>query len=86
MNILGYACFRYLEKKGKLFTRKFLNIMSYTEFYKNTLRHVKTTTLYLHFKLQQHSETCAPLGDIFLAIEIECIAMIISKEYFVLSN
>ena len=60
--------------------------MYYTEFYKNTLRHAKTTTLYLYFEQQQHSETCVPLGDIFLAIEIECIAMIISKEYFVLSN
>ena len=50
MNVLGHTCFRYLEKKWKFFSRKLPNIMYYTEFYKTTLRHVKTTTFYLYLE------------------------------------
>ena len=45
MNLLEHSDFGYLEKKGKLFTRKFSNIMYYAKFCKNTLHLAKTTTL-----------------------------------------
>ena len=60
----------YFEKKWKLFTRKLPKIMYYTKFLKNTLRHVKTTTLYLHLEQELNSDemfykACVPLGDVF---------------------
>ena len=44
--------------------------MYYAKFYENTLRHVKTTTLYLHLEQELHSDKmfykpCVPVGDIF---------------------
>ena len=44
--------------------------MYYTKFKKNTLRHVKTTTLYLHLEQELNSDemfykACVPLGDVF---------------------
>ena len=44
--------------------------MYYKEFYKTTLRHVKTTTLYLYLEQELHSDqifrkSSVPLGDIF---------------------
>ena len=70
MNFLGHACFGYLEKKRKFFTRKLPKVMYYTKFYKNTLRYVKTTTLYLYLEQEQHSyemfsKPSVPMGDIF---------------------
>ena len=43
--------------------------MYYTEFYKTTLRHVKTTTLYLYLEQELHSDeilrkACVPLSDL----------------------
>ena len=70
MNFLGHACFGYLEKKWKLFTRKLPKVIYYAKFYENTLRHVKTTTLYLYLGQELHndeifSKPCVPMGDIF---------------------
>ena len=70
MNVVDHSCFGYLEKKGKLFTRKLPNSMHYTKFCKTTLHHVKTTTLYLYFEQKLHSDkmfykACVPLGHIF---------------------
>ena len=72
-------------------TSKLPKIMYYTKFYKNTLHHVKTTTLYFYLEQELHSDemfykACVPLGDIFSAIEIESIGTIISKQYFVSSD
>ena len=44
--------------------------MYYTEFYKTTLRHCKTTTLYLYVEQELHSDeifhrACVPLSDVF---------------------
>ena len=43
-------------------------MMYYTEFYKTTLRQVKTTTLYLYLEQDLHIDeifhkACIPLGD-----------------------
>ena len=70
MNFLGHPCFGYLQKKRKLFTRKLPKVMYYTKFYENTLRHVKTTTLYLFLEQELHSDEmfykpCVPMSDIF---------------------
>ena len=72
MNVLGYAqaCFWYVEKQRKLFSRKLPNIIYYAEFYKTTLRHCKTTTSYLYLEQELHSDeifhkACVPLGDAF---------------------
>ena len=56
MNVLGHACFGYLKKKCKLFTRKLPKVMYYTKSYENTLRHVKTTTLYLYLEQELRSD------------------------------
>ena len=68
-NALGRACFRYLEKKWKLFTRRLAKIMYHTKFYKNTLSHAKTTTLHLYPEQELHSDEmfyrpCVSMGDI----------------------
>ena len=79
MNALGHSCFGYLQKKGKLFTRKLPNIMYCTKLCKNTLRHGKTTTSCLYFEQDLHNnkmfyKACVPLDDIFFAIDIGSIA------------
>ena len=56
--------------REKVNSRKLPKIMYYTEFYKTTLRHVKTITLYLYLEQELHSgeifhKACVPLGDIF---------------------
>ena len=43
--------------------------MCYTKLYKNTLRHVKTTTVYLYLEQELHTNeacvvVCVPLGHI----------------------
>ena len=45
--------------------------MYYAEFYKTTLRHCKTTTVYLYLEQELHSDEIfhkdsGPLGDVFL--------------------
>ena len=70
MNVLGHTSFWYLEKQWKLFSKKLPNIMYHTEFYKTTLRHYKTTTLYLYLEQELHSDeifhkACVPLSDVF---------------------
>ena len=56
--------------REKVNSRKLPKIMYYTEFYKTTLCHVKTITLYLYLEQELHSgeifhKACVPLGDIF---------------------
>ena len=70
MNVLGQICLWHLEKKWKLFSRKLPNIIYYAEFYKTTLRHCKTTTLYIYLEQELNSDeifhkACVPLGDVF---------------------
>ena len=70
MNVIGHSCFGYLEQKWKFLAVNFLILSYYKEFYKITLRHVKTTTIYLEPEQELHSDemfhkACAPLGNIF---------------------
>ena len=63
-----FSVYRELESIQKLFTRKLPNIMYYTKFQKNFLRHVKTTTLYLYLEQELHIDKLfykayIPLGD-----------------------
>ena len=56
-------------KEGDSSPGNFL-MMYYTKFYKKTLRHGKTTTLYFCIEQELHSDemfykTCVPPGDIF---------------------
>ena len=67
---LSRSCmFWVFREKWKIFTRKLPNIIYYTEFYKITLRHVKTATLYLYLEQELHGDEifykpCFPLGNI----------------------
>ena len=91
MNVLD-VYFGYLEKISENpLPGNFLKLCTIRKFYKNTLRHVKTTTLYLYLEQKLHSnemfyKICVPLGDTFLTIEIESIGTIISKQYFASSD
>ena len=59
--------------------------MYYTEFYKTTWRHVKTTPLYLYLEQELHSDeifhkASVPLCNV-LVMEIESTATAINKRY-----
>ena len=56
MNVRGHSYCECLDKKWNSLPGNFLKLWYYTDFYKTTLRYVKTATLYLY--LEQRIKYC----------------------------